>query len=157
MEKANKYKNKLNLLLIGGGVQEYGIKNYIKNLSDPDSILNLDTLDEIVTSLESIYEYNKNICESQETSQSYYGNKIECNTNDKYINLFNDLYINAKSKWKLSSCYKNNYHQCINFDEIIKNWAPNLYKVFKESRLSTGGSSKNTFLLKHYSKYINSR
>jgi hypothetical protein len=140
----------MDLVLTGGRASEQGIQNYIENLSNSESKLNLDMLDEIVTSLENKYVYNQSACDNQEYSNRYHGNSIQCNIDDKYLNLFNDLYQYAKSKWKSSNCYKNQHGQCINFDELIKHWAPQLYKASRNTKFSTGGSSNINFLLKHY-------
>ena len=138
----------MELVLTGGRATEQGIQNYIENLSDPSSKLNLDMLDEIVTSLENKYVYNLSACNNQEYSNKYHGNSIECNIDDKYLNLFNDLYQYAKSKWKSSNCYKNHHGQCINFDELIKHWAPKLYNASRNT--NQNGSSNINFLFKHY-------
>jgi len=166
MDKANKYKNKLKFQsggrvlpqnISGGRMREFGIKNYIDNLSNPDTKLNLDTLDEVFTSLENMYIFNENICNTNQVSNDYYNNHIECSgddSNNKYLDLYRDLYNNAKSKWKSSSCYKNEQHQCINFNEIIKHWAPKLYNASKN--YTQNGSSNINYLLYHYSqKYSN--
>jgi hypothetical protein len=133
-------------------MREYGIKNYIEYLSNSDSKLNLDTLDEVFTSLENIYLFNEHICDSNKNS-SEDTNNIECHVNDssnKYLKLYIDLYNNAKSKWKHTSCYKNEQHQCIDFDVIIKHWSPKLYNAFK--KYNQNGSSNINFLLNHYNK-----
>jgi len=140
--------NNMDIVLTGGRASEQGIQNYIENLSDSDSILNLDMLDEITTSLENKYIYNQSACDNEENSNRYHGNSIKCNIDDKYLNLFNNLYQNAKSKWKSSNCYKNQYGQCINFDELIKHWAPILYKASRNT--NQNGSSNINFLLKYY-------
>lgn len=88
MDKVNKYKNKLKFQS-GGRMREFGIKNYINNLSNPDSKLNLDTLDEVFTSLE-------NICNTTKISNDYYNNHIECsgdNSTNKYLDLYKDLIL----------------------------------------------------------------
>lgn len=146
--------NLRDFILTGGRARETGIKYYIEILSDPKSKLNLDTLDEIVTSLESLYIFNRNACTNNNPNKSEYDSaQIECNTDTKYINLFNDLYQNAKSKWKTSNCYKNQYGQCINFNELIKHWAPKLYEVYKNT--DQNGSGNINFLFNHYTnKYL---
>ena len=151
MDKRNNLRD---FILTGGRVRESGIKQYIEILSDPTSRLNLDMLDEMVTSLESLYLFNKNACANNNPDRSEYDSaQIECNTDDKYINLFNDLYQNAKSKWKTSNCYKSQNGQCINFNELISYWAPTLYKVLRNT--NQNGSSNINFLFKYYTnKYL---
>jgi hypothetical protein len=145
----NQVNNLRDLILTGGRARETGIQHYIQDLSKSDSKLNLDTLDEMVTSLENMYIYNKNACDNSNSSRSEYDSaEIECKNNSNYEDLFKKLYSNAKSKWKSTSCYKNSNGQCINFDELIKHWAPKLYSDFKSSM---GGSSGIDFLLSHYS------
>ena len=169
MDKVNKYMNKLKLQsggqlplsggrmqtqnISGGRMREFGIQNYIEHLSKHDSKLNLDTLDEVFTSLENMYLFNEHVCETKNKSNEYHGNNIDChgnNNTNKYIDLYKDLYSNAKSKWKSSSCYKNEQHQCINFNEVIKHWAPKLYDISRN--INQNGSANINFLLKHYTK-----
>jgi hypothetical protein len=150
-----KINNLRDLILTGGRTSETGIQNYIEKLSESDSKLNLDMLDEVVTGLENIYLYNQNACDNEESSTKYHGNNIECRRTNKYIDLFNDLYQNAKSKWKTSNCYKNQHGQCINFNELISHWAPNLYQASRNT--NQNGSSSINFLYKHYSKKYSSK
>jgi hypothetical protein len=146
MDKKNNLRD---LILTGGRARETGIQHYIEILSDPNSKLNLDMLDEIVTSLESLYIFNKNACSINNPNKSEYDSaQIQCNNDDKYINLFNDLYQNAKSKWKTSNCYKNQYGQCINFNELISHWAPKLYDAYRNT--NQNGSSNIKFLYENY-------
>ena len=63
-----KINNLRDLILTGGRTSEIGIQNYIEKLSESDSKLNLDMLDEVVTSLENIYLYNQNAYDNEKSS-----------------------------------------------------------------------------------------
>jgi len=140
---------------LGGNISESGIKTFIDS-----NIFNLETFENSLISLESLYKSNNLLCNNPNKDTNYTINP--CKDTSNYSTIYHNLKKFAKNNWVLpKKCEKKQFSNiCENINNVIKRIAPDLYFDLDnlDSHISKnkGGDNSSDYLSSDSSSSIKS-